>query len=127
MCSFLLLFLYKNDLEENFTEIEQRLFITGRVRLFVWLDLLISQRLRNFTVGEILEYLWHPSSQVHNVNIGQLLMVQVCVLQLLGKAASGQSQLSCKRCLLFGLLGSHLNRVGSKGVVCLSGAENRDL
>ena len=93
----------------------------------VWLNWLISQRLRNFTVGEILEYLWHPSSQVHNVNIGQLLMVQVCVLQLLGKAASGQSQLSCERCLLFGLLGSHLNRVGSKGVVCLSGAEHRDL
>ena len=118
-------FVQKNDLEENFTEIEQRLFITGRVRLCV--VLLISQKLTNFTVGEILEYLCHPSSQVHSVSIGQLLRVQVCVLQPLGKAASGQAQLSCKRCLLFGLPGSHLNRVGSKGVVCLNGAEHRDL
>ena len=46
----------------------------------VWLDLLILQRLRNFTVGEILEYLCHPSSQVPSVNIGQLLKVHVCVL-----------------------------------------------
>ena len=88
-------FVQKMYLEENFTEIEQRLFITGRVRLCV--VLLISQKLTNFTVGEILEYLCHPSSQVHSVNIGQLLRVQVCVLQLQSKAASGQTQLSCKK------------------------------
>ena len=110
--------MYRNDLEENFTENKTEAFHNWKSEVVcVWLDLLISQKLRNSTVGEILENLCHPSSQVHSVNIGQLLRVQVCVLQLLAKAASRQSQLSCKRCLLFSLIGSYLNRVGSKDVV----------
>ena len=128
MCLFLLLFCTKNVSWRKFYRNRTEAFYNWKSEVVcAWLDLLISQRLRNFIVGEILEYLCHPSSQVHSVNIGQLLRVQVCVLQPLGKAASGQAQLSCKRCLLFGLPGSHLNRVGSKGVVCLNGAEHRDL